>query len=89
MKLIDDGPIRHVPVTREEEGVGIAAGAALAGGKPLLLMQNSGLGNCVNALASLTGLYELPLVSADEPSRRCERAHSRPEAHGAGSASGA
>lgn len=61
MKLIDDGPIRHVPVTREEEGIGIAAGAALVGKRPLLLMQNSGLGNCVNALASLTGLYELPL----------------------------
>jgi len=55
------GRVRHVPVTREEEGVGIAAGAALAGKRPLLLMQNSGLGNCVNALASLTGLYELPL----------------------------
>ncbi len=56
-----EGRIRHVPVTREEEGVGITAGAALAGKRPLLLMQNSGLGNCVNALASLTGLYELPL----------------------------
>jgi sulfopyruvate decarboxylase subunit alpha len=50
-----------VPVTREEEGVGILAGAALAGKRPILLMQNSGLGNCVNALASLTQLYELPL----------------------------
>ena len=28
---------------------------------PLLLMQNSGLGNCMNALASLTCLYRLPL----------------------------
>lgn len=61
MGLIDAGSIRHVPVTREEEGIGVAAGAALAGSRPLLLMQNSGLGNCVNALASLTGLYELPL----------------------------
>jgi sulfopyruvate decarboxylase subunit alpha len=61
MELLDVGPVRHVPVTREEEGVGIAAGAALAGSRPLLLMQNSGLGNCVNALASLSGLYELPL----------------------------
>jgi len=59
--LPDMRSIRHVPVTREEEGVGIAAGAALAGRRPLLLMQNSGLGNCVNALASLTGLYGLPL----------------------------
>jgi sulfopyruvate decarboxylase subunit alpha len=61
MAQLNAGPVRHVPVTREEEGVGIAAGAALAGKRPLLLMQNSGLGNCVNALASLTGLYELPL----------------------------
>lgn len=61
IELLDAGPVRHVPVTREEEGVGIAAGAALAGRRPLVLMQNSGLGNCVNALASLTQLYELPL----------------------------
>jgi len=61
LQLLDRSPVRHVPVTREEEGVGILAGAALAGKRPLLLMQNSGLGNCVNALASLTGLYELPL----------------------------
>jgi sulfopyruvate decarboxylase subunit alpha len=61
LQMLDASPVRHVPVTREEEGVGILAGAALAGKRPLLLMQNSGLGNCVNALASLTGLYELPL----------------------------
>jgi len=61
LQLLDGSPVRHVPVTREEEGVGILAGAALAGKRPLLLMQNSGLGNCVNALASLTNLYELPL----------------------------
>jgi len=61
LQLLDSGPVRHVPVTREEEGVGILAGAALAGKRPLLLMQNSGLGNCVNALASLTSLYKLPL----------------------------
>jgi sulfopyruvate decarboxylase subunit alpha len=61
IELLDAGPVRHVAVTREEEGVGIAAGAALAGKRPLVLMQNSGLGNCVNALASLTRLYGLPL----------------------------
>lgn len=61
--LIEIGrrPIVHIPVCREEEGVGIAAGAALAGKKPLLLMQNSGLGNSINALLSLTTLYKLPL----------------------------
>ena len=54
-------PLQHIQVCREEEGVGIAAGAALAGKRPLLLMQNSGLGNSINALMSLTGFYKLPL----------------------------
>jgi len=53
--------LKHIPVSREEEGVGIAAGAALAGKKPLLLMQNSGLGNSINAILSLTKLYRFPL----------------------------
>ncbi|MFQ5800819.1 MAG: thiamine pyrophosphate-binding protein, partial [Candidatus Hydrothermarchaeales archaeon] len=51
----------HVPLTREEEGVGIAAGAALAEERPTMLIQSSGLGNMINALASLTMFYELPL----------------------------
>ena len=54
-------PLQHIPVCREEEGVGIAAGAALASKRPLLLMQNSGLGNSINALMSLTSFYKLPL----------------------------
>ena len=63
IKLVDkDSEIIHVPITREEEGIGICAGAFLAGKKIAILMQNSGLGNCVNALASLFVLYEMPLV---------------------------
>jgi sulfopyruvate decarboxylase subunit alpha len=58
---VDRLHIRRIPVCREEEGVGIAAGAALAGKRVALIMQNSGLGNCINALASLTGFYQLPL----------------------------
>lgn len=53
---------KYVPLTREEEGVGICAGAALAGAKPAMLIQNSGLGNMVNALASLTKYYRFPLA---------------------------
>ena len=53
--------VQHIAVCREEEGVGIAAGCALAGRKPMLLMQNSGLGNSINALMSLTHFYKLPL----------------------------
>lgn len=63
LKLIDKDPeITHVPVTREEEGLGICAGAYLAGKKTAILMQNSGLGNSINALASLYELYKLPLI---------------------------
>jgi sulfopyruvate decarboxylase subunit alpha len=69
-----DPAIIHVPVTREEEGVGLCAGAWMGGRKPALLMQNSGLGNCINALASLDLLFGIPLLmiishrgSAGEP----------------------
>lgn len=57
-----DPEIIHIPVTREEEGVGICAGAWMAGRRPAVLMQNSGLGNSINALASLDLLYRIPLL---------------------------
>lgn len=63
LNMIDeDDDIIHVPVTREEEGIGLCAGAYLGGKKPAILMQNSGLGNSINALKSLTELYEMPLL---------------------------
>ena len=62
LKRLAKAPVTHIPVTREEEGVGISAGAALGGKSPALLMQNSGLGNSLNALLSLTKLYRLPLA---------------------------
>ena len=54
--------IKHIPVTREEEAVGLCAGAYLGGARPALLMQNSGLGNSINALLSLTGLYHIGIL---------------------------
>lgn len=54
--------ILHIPLTREEEGIGIAAGAYLGGKCPAILMQNSGLGNSVNAVKSLLGLYDIPII---------------------------
>jgi sulfopyruvate decarboxylase beta subunit len=56
------GSFFHVPLTREEEGVGISAGAALSGRRPALFVQSSGIGNMVNALLSLMQFYELPLA---------------------------
>jgi sulfopyruvate decarboxylase alpha subunit len=43
--------MRAVPLTSEEEGVGLTAGAWLGGAKSVVLMQSSGVGNVVNALA--------------------------------------
>ena len=63
LELIDeDKDIRHVPVTREEEGFGICAGAYMGGMKPAILMQNSGLGNSINVLTSLMKLYNFPIL---------------------------
>lgn len=59
-KLPDN--FHHVPLTREEEGVGICAGAALSNRRPAMFVQSSGIGNMINALLSLTGFYEFPLA---------------------------
>ncbi len=50
-----------VPLTTEEEGVALLAGAWLGGDRGVLLMQSSGIGNCVN-LFSLTRVCRLPLL---------------------------
>lgn len=48
--------------TREEEGIGIICGAYLGGRYGVMLMQNSGLGNAANALASLAAPYQIPFL---------------------------
>lgn len=45
-----DPEVSTVPLTSEEQGIGLAAGAWLGGERSVLLMQSSGVGNCVNAL---------------------------------------
>lgn len=49
-------------ISREENAVGIAAGMALAGRPATVLLQNSGLGLSLNALASLVVPYRAPLL---------------------------
>jgi sulfopyruvate decarboxylase alpha subunit len=44
-----DRSLSTIPLTSEEQGVGLAAGAWLGGERAALLMQSSGVGNCVNA----------------------------------------
>ncbi len=57
-----DKEILYLPVTNERESVGMAAGAWLAGKKPVLYMQNSGLFECSNDLGSLLVASEIPAI---------------------------
>jgi sulfopyruvate decarboxylase alpha subunit len=50
-RSLADPAVKSVPLTTEEEGVGVVAGANLGGAKGVLLMQSSGVGNCVNFLS--------------------------------------
>jgi sulfopyruvate decarboxylase alpha subunit len=60
-----DKAMTAVPLTTEEEGIGLAAGAWLGGERAVLLMQSSGVGNCGNALtlASNCGFPLLVIVT--------------------------
>jgi sulfopyruvate decarboxylase alpha subunit len=64
-RLIDrcraDPGIHDVVLTTEEEGIALAAGAWLGGQRAALLMQSSGLGNCINML-SLARTCRFPLL---------------------------
>jgi len=50
-----------IPLTREENGVGICAGLYLGGERPVMVIQSTGLGNMINALESLNLTYGIPL----------------------------
>jgi sulfopyruvate decarboxylase alpha subunit len=60
-RLGADPGIRTVSLTTEEEGIALAAGAWLGGQRAALLMQSSGVGNCINML-SLAKSCRFPLV---------------------------
>lgn len=57
----EDNKMRTVLLSSEQEGIGIAAGAWLGGQRSALLMQSSGVGNCINAL-SLARTCRFPLL---------------------------
>jgi len=58
----DDPEMTLVRLAKEEEGVGISAGAHLAGVKSAMLMQNHGLLASVNGIVSCAQLYRIPLL---------------------------
>ena len=51
----------HIPANREDEGMGLCAGAYLGGKKPAIIMQNTAIGVTINALATLIQFYRMPL----------------------------
>jgi sulfopyruvate decarboxylase subunit alpha len=57
----DDPEMTLIQVAKEEEAIGIAAGAWFAGAPHLLLMQNHGFLAAINGIVSLAQLYHVPL----------------------------
>ena len=60
--VIDRDDLVYVAATNEGEAVAIASGAYLAGQRPVVMFQNSGLGNAVSPLASLNHVFHIPLL---------------------------
>jgi len=60
--MAEDRGFKLVSVTREEEGVGVAAGASLSGTLGVVMMQSTGLGNCINGLGSLPIAQRIPVL---------------------------
>jgi len=62
LKMIEaEEAMRLVTLTTEEEGIGIATGCWIAGGRPMIAMQSSGVGNCINALG-FPAAYRAPCL---------------------------
>lgn len=59
-RCLADNAMRVITLTTEEEGVALLAGSWMGGAKGVLLMQSSGVGNCINML-SMPILYRTPL----------------------------
>ena len=61
-RVLDSSSMRGISLTTEEEGVALIAGAWAGGQRSALLMQSSGVGNCVN-MFSLVQLFRLPFFT--------------------------
>lgn len=58
--VIDVPELRYVGVANEGDAVGLAIGATLAGQRAVVMFQNSGFGNAVNPLTSLSAVFRVP-----------------------------
>jgi len=53
--------IHHVPCNKEDEGIGLCAGAFMGGKRSAIIMQNTAIGVTINAIVTLTQYYRMPL----------------------------
>ncbi|MGB1311116.1 MAG: sulfopyruvate decarboxylase subunit alpha [Leucothrix sp.] len=60
-KIDASDDIYHIPSNKEDEGMGICAGAFMGGKRSAIIMQNTAIGVTVNTLATLTQYYRMPL----------------------------
>ncbi len=60
--LYNDREITHIPVGREEEGIGVCTGAYLGGKRTAMLMQNGGLLNSCNGLTTTALQFGIPML---------------------------
>ncbi len=59
---VDRSPhINHVPANKEDEGMGLCAGAFLGGQRSCIIMQNTAIGVTINSLVTLIQYYQIPL----------------------------
>ena len=59
--LEHDDRFLHVPSNKEDEGMGLCAGAFMGGKRAAIIMQNTAIGVTINALATLIQYYNIPL----------------------------
>src|SRR5438128_10458526 len=63
IRMADEDPeMTLVRLAKEEEGVGVSAGAHFAGVKSAMLMQNHGFLQAINGIVSCAQLYRIPLL---------------------------
>ena len=60
-KIDECESIYHIPSNKEDEGMGICAGAFMGGKRSAIIMQNTAIGVTINTLATLTQYYRMPL----------------------------
>ena len=77
--VIDRDDLDYIAATNEGEALALASGAQIAGANPVVMLQNSGLGNLVNPLASLNYIFRIPVLLIitlrGEPGKKDEPQH--------------